>query len=208
MNTTAASGLTPLILLTAFILIAATAASVLIGNTDEKISYADYNNIINDTIDEISSYLQIKQVYGHYEYQQDEHKIQKITILIKPLFDVNIDLSKMLVQLNTGNQLRILSFQQQADTLDSHTLFQHPQWQKLSPNSFGYISILDSDNSLTNHYLINDNTDMVYISIKLDESISLSKGDTIQITLIPSQGIQKTIQLTAPLPMTEIVDLL
>ncbi len=54
---------------------------------------------------------------------------------------------------------------------------------------------------------INDNTDMAYIIINLSEEFSMAKGETMDVTLLPSAGIKKTITLDAPLPMKQLVNL-
>jgi len=54
---------------------------------------------------------------------------------------------------------------------------------------------------------INDNTDMIYIVLKLPPDITMKKGDSLEITLFPSIGITKTIHLKAPLPIKQIVSL-
>ncbi len=61
------------------------------------------------------------------------------------------------------------------------------------------------DNSLVDYNIINKNTDMAYIVIKLSEDFSLKKGDSLVVALFPESGIQRTIKLEAPLPMKSIV---
>lgn len=72
---------------------------------------------------------------------------------------------------------------------------------------FGFIVILDKDQSIIDYGTINDNTDMTYIIIKLPNDFTMKKGDTLELTLSPSTGVTKTINLKAPLPIKQIVAL-
>ena len=201
-----ATGVATAILLLSFILIGATAASVIMGDNGED-PEENYEEILNEALDEISTYIQIKDVLGKYYTVEEDQHIQKIAILIKPLFSTDIDATTLMIKLNNGKQIKILYYNSQAEFISSNSLFEHPIWDTLIDTDFGFIVVLDSDQSIIDYETINDNTDMTYLILKLPTEFTLKKGDSLEITLFPSTGITKTIHLKAPLPIKQIVSL-
>jgi len=206
MNNKGATGIATAILLIAFILISATAASVLMNDSGPQYE-KNYEELLDDTLNQISTYIQIKDVLGKYTSNTEEQQIQKIAILIKPLFSIDIDTSQLLIQINNGKQIKILSYNNHAEFILSHSLFEHPLWQTMNENTFSFIPILDKDQSIIKYNTINDNTDIVYIILQLSNDFAMQKGENLEITLFPATGITKTITLTAPLPIKNVVSL-
>ncbi len=206
MNNQGATGIATAILLISFILIGATAASVIMGDSGNN-PEENYEEILEEALDEISTYIQIKDALGKYNSTTEEQHIQKIAILIKPLFSIDIDASKLVIKLNNGKQIKMLYYNRQAEFISSNSLFEHPIWTTMTDTDFGFIVILDKDQSIIDYGTINDNTDMTYIIIKLPNDFTMKKGDTLELTLFPSTGITKTINLKAPLPIKQIVAL-
>jgi len=207
MNNRAATGIATVILIASFIIITATAASVLFDD-NINVSTEDYENIIKETVDEISTYIQIKEALGKY-YQIDENQyIQKIAILIKPLISNNIDISNLMIKINNGNQVKFISYSEKSELIKSSSLFEHPIWDAIQQDNFGFIVTTDKDRSLIDYNTLNSNTDLAYIIIKLPEDFFMISGDTLIINLIPSTGIIKTITVQAPMPMTKVVSLI
>lgn len=206
MNNQGATGIATAILLISFILIGATAASVIMGDSGNN-PEENYEEILEEALDEISTYIQIKDALGKYNSTTEEQHIQKIAILIKPLFSIDIDASKLVIKLNNGKQIKMLYYNRQAEFISSNSLFEHPIWTTMTDTDFGFIIILDKDQSIIDYGTINDNTDTTYIIIKLPNDFTMKKGDTLELTLFPSTGITKTINLKAPLPIKQIVAL-
>jgi len=206
MNNQGVTGIATAILLISFILIGATAASVIMGDSGNN-PEENYEEILEEALDEISTYIQIKDALGKYNSTTEEQHIQKIAILIKPLFSIDIDASKLVIKLNNGKQIKMLYYNRQAEFISSNSLFEHPIWTTMTDTDFGFIVILDKDQSIIDYGTINDNTDMTYIIIKLSNDFTMKKGDTLELTLFPSTGITKTINLKAPLPIKQIVAL-
>ena len=206
MNNQGVTGIATAILLISFILIGATAASVIMGDSGNN-PEENYEEILEEALDEISTYIQIKDALGKYNSTTEEQHIQKIAILIKPLFSIDIDASKLVIKLNNGKQIKMLYYNRQAEFISSNSLFEHPIWTTMTDTDFGFIVILDKDQSIIDYGTINDNTDMTYIIIKLPNDFTMKKGDTLELTLFPSTGITKTINLKAPLPIKQIVAL-
>jgi len=206
MNNQGATGIATAILLISFILIGATAASVIMGDSGNN-PEENYEEILEEALDEISTYIQIKDALGKYNSTTEEQHIQKIAILIKPLFSIDIDASKLVIKLNNGKQIKMLYYNRQAEFISSNSLFEHPIWTTMTDTDFGFIVILDKDQSIIDYGTINDNTDITYIIIKLPNDFTMKKGDTLELTLSPSTGVTKTINLKAPLPIKQIVAL-
>ncbi|MFW6173637.1 MAG: hypothetical protein ACOC5T_07825 [Elusimicrobiota bacterium] len=206
MNNIGGIGIASAILLVCFLLIAATVTSVIMVDS-EDLSEEDVKKMVKGSIDEISTYIQIKDVVGRYYSNEGKQRIEKIAILINPLFSVDIDISELLIKINNGEQIKMLSYSNQADFIDSYSLFEHPIWNSIDGDGFNFVVTLDKDRSLVDHNVINDHSDMTYIIIRLPEEFAMKKGDTVTITLFLSRGITKTISLEAPLPMKRIVSL-
>jgi archaellin len=194
------------ILLLVFILIGAVSASVIITDT-ESISENDLNRITNEVVDELCSYLQIKQIIGKYQMIQGEQRINKIAILIKPIVSQNIDISHMTIELCDGENYQILFFNGTAGSIRSHSLFEHPVWDSITNETFGLLSTIDDDNSIINSHLINKNTDMMFILLKLPNDTAMKQYDLLEVTIRPSPGIGRTVTLEAPLPIKNVVTL-
>lgn len=199
------TGLTTLILLISLMLIGVTVASIITDGTTGTTTEQDFDQMTNEIIDEISTYLQIKDQKGKYYTINSEKRIQKIAILISPMVSQNIDISQLTIQLNNGEEVRILTYINNSEFIESNSLFGHPIWNNITHNRFGFISIHDKDHSLVDYNLINENTDMAYVIIKLPDSMEMSKGEKIIVTLFPSTGITRTTILEAPLPMKSVI---
>ena len=206
MDNQATLGITSAILMLSFIIISATATSIFTNFTN-NISTDNYDKTIKETIDEISTYIQIKEALGKYYQINEEQYIQKIAILIKPLISCNIDISNLIIKINNGNLVKFFSYSYQADFIKSNTLFEHPIWDNINNSNFGFIMTLDEDKSLFNYNTLNSNTDIAYIIIPLSKELYMNKGDTLEITLIPSTGITKTLTIQAPMPTKKLVSL-
>ena len=194
------------ILLLMFLLIAAASASVIITDT-EVTSEDDLNRITNEIVDELCSYLQIKQIIGKYQLIQGGQRINKIAILVKPFVSQNIDISHMTVTLCDEEQYTILFYNGTVGSIRSYSLFEHPLWDSLTNGTFGFLSTIDDDNSIINSNLINKNTDMAFLIIKLPDASAMVKDDSLEVTILPSPGIGRTATLEAPLPIKNIVTL-
>ncbi len=206
MNDTGNLGLTTAIILIVFILIAAVAGSVIIQTT-QTVTNQDLTSIANDAVDEIITYVQIKNVVGKYENIQGQEGIRCIALLVKPLVSVHVDIEKMTIMISTGDDIRILPFSGQAASIRSNSLFGHPLWDTMDEGSFSVLSTVDDDSSMTDFHLINKNTDMGFIIIQLPSTDPLLYDESLTLTLIPSPGNECSVTLEPPLPTTRVVTL-
>lgn len=192
-------------LLISGIVLAATATSVLLGSNES--SEADYEQLLDDAVDEIATYIQVKDVVGKYYDVDGKLKIQKIALLIKPMFSLDINLSGLVLKINNGEQIAMHYFNGESDHVGSHPLFEHPLWSSLENNSYSVLILTDKDSSVLEYGTMNKNTDMVYITLQLPPYLSLRNGDEMSITLITSHGVARTIFIEAPLPIKKVVNL-
>ena len=199
------TGITTIILLTILLLVGLTVASVITGENTGSTDEQNYDQMTEEVMNEISTYIQIKDQKGKYYNINGTQKIEKIALLISPLVSQDIDVTQLTIQLDNGEKVKILSFDGNASKIDSNTLFNHPIWKNLTVNNFGFISIVDLDNSLIDHNTINDYSDNIYVVFKLPNDMTLEKRDKLIVTLFPSTGITRTTLLEAPLPIHPIV---
>jgi archaellin len=192
-----------MILLISFLLVSVIAASVITTGSENTTSDEEMEEILNDVLDEITTYIQIKDKIGKYYTTDGTTKIEKIAILVKPLISTNIDVTQLNIKLCDGNTIKILSYSEKAVFIESKPLFEHPIWDEIDKDNFGFITLLDEDRSLIDHNILNK--DMTYIVIKIPDEFSLTKKETITITLFPESGIQITMELKAPPPIKPVV---
>jgi archaellin len=199
------TGLTSVILIVSLFLIGITVADIISGDPNGSISDQQLEQMTEETIEELSSYILIKDQIGKYNGTYKELKIEKIALWITPLVTQEIDLSQLTIQLNDGKNVLFLKYTNNSENLGSLSLFENIIWKKLNGTNFGFISIIDMDDSLVNFHTLNDCSDNAYVVFRLPESISLKKHDKIVVTLFPSTGITRAIELKAPLPINSIV---
>ena len=192
-----------LILIIAILLISLTATSMVTSNIST--TKGDVDEYLDDVLNEITSYVKIKNVYGQYT-QQKPYYITKIGILLSPRFHDPINLSEWIIQLQTKETLTIYTFNNAAMKQEDHTIFTHPLWENISFNSFGIMSIIDKDDSLIQHYSLSDPSDLIFIVFNIPEN-SITKGDYTSIILTSGTSMKKTITFSAPIPTQQIVSL-
>jgi len=199
------TGITSSILLISLILIGITVGSAITDGTLGSTTEQDYQHMVDEVIDGISTYLQIKDQKGKYYNIDGTQKIEKIALWVSPLFSQDIDVSQLTIQLDDGEKVAVLTYDGNAEYLGSHSLFEHPIWDNLTGANFGFLSIIDIDGSLVSYDTINENSDNAYVLIRLPEDMTLVKGESLTVTLFPSTGITRTTILKAPLPMKSVV---
>ena len=204
MNSWGSTGITAAILLISFLLIGVTVASVITGETGVDVTTEeDLEQMLDDVLDEITTYIQIKDKIGKYYDTNDQLRIEKIAIMIKPLIKQDINMSELTIKLCNGNNVKILEYSGNAEYIESNPLFEHPMWGDITSNDYSFVVTLDKDRSLVDYDVLNG--DMAYIIIKLSEDFTMVKGDSITVTLFPSSGLARTTILEAPLPMSRVV---
>jgi len=211
MNKTGSMALTSAIALITAILLGVVAVSVLSDSTTSTNSEQDlierYNQIIDESVDEISTYIKITDRLGKYYGGPQKQKIEKIALMIKPLVSIDIDLSELTIEICNGKDVRILSFNGETDKIGSKSLFDHYLWDKIKEDCYSFIVTHDKDNSIIDYKTINKNSDMGFIIIKLPDDFQMKKGGVLLVSIFPGTGITRNIALEAPLPIKSVVSL-
>jgi archaellin len=204
MNTYALTGISAAILIATILIVLGATATVILGSSEQGTN-KDYEQMLNEALNEISTYLNIKDIKAKYQNYQGEQHIQQIAILIKPMFSQIIDLSDITIQILNGEDLRILYLNQQVQFINGHSLFHHPLWENINETTFGFIVIRDKDYSMLDFQVLNENTDMSYLIIQLPEEFYFKKGEVLEITIFPTPGIERRISVKAPPALSSIV---
>lgn len=199
-----ASAALPLVLiLLAVIFIALTATSMI--TTQTTTSQQDIQQYVDDALYEITSYIQVSNVYATYS-KQAPYQLNKIAILVSPLFHQDIDLSTYIIQIQTESNIHLYTHNKTVSSLESTGIFSHSQWDLLTNQHFGIISIQDTDQSVLTHHSFSEPSDMAAFTIII-EDLSIMKGDDVTILISPGAGLEKTISFKAPLPTRTVVKL-
>lgn len=209
MGSLRSAALITMILLVTFIILGVVVASVITGITIETTGATEehnYEQMVEETIDEITTYIQIRDQKGKYYEVDGQMEIQKIALLISPLVSQDIDVTGLTIMLDNGENVKVLYYSGSSSNLNSDKLFEHTIWDSLDSNDFTFITIIDDDSSLVNFNTINDYRDNAYLIFKLPPDMQLCKKDKMVITLFPSSGIDRTIFLEAPPALTSVVD--
>jgi len=200
------TGLAMLIVLISLMLIVITVGSVINGQTiDGTTTEEDYNQIIEETIDEITGYIMIKDQKGKYDVINGEARIDKVALWIKPLISKDLTLSEITIQLDDGENVKLLKYDNDSEDIQSKSLFEHFIWDNMTGENFGFISIVDIDSSIIEYDIINDCSDNAYLVFRLPEDMTLAKYEKITVTIIPSTGLKRVIELEAPFSIKPIV---
>jgi len=205
MKTGGAVGIPTVLILITSLFIAGTIAKALLDN---PMTYPPNNpqDIVMEAVDEISTYLEIQDIVGLYSSTTADAHLTRIVLLISPFFSQSIDLRSLTIQLNDGEHLHMLVYNEQVQSLADHGVFTHPLWDALPAYTFGCISTHDKDQSMTFHTL-NAQTDMAYLLLPLPSSYDVQKDTMLEITIFPGTGVQRSVVVHAPLPMRNVVSL-
>lgn len=199
------TGLTSVILIISLFLIGVTVADIISGDSTSVNSEQQLEQMTEETIDELSSYILVKDQIGKYYKINGELKIEKIALWVTPLVSQFIDVSQLTIQINDGENVLFLKFNNNSVDLGTNSIFENRIWNNLNGSNFGFISIIDMDGSLVDYNILNDCSDNAYLVFKLPDSITFNKHDKIIVTLFPSTGITRSIELKAPLPIKSVV---
>lgn len=200
-----ATGLTALILLIITMIVVMGIASIITGETStSSTTEQDYDQIVDDVLNEITTYIQIKDEKGKFYDINGQYKITKIALLISPMVSQDIDMSQLTIQIDNGEMVNILYYDK-SDEIGTNSLFKHNLWNNLNGSNYSLISINDYDNSISEFNLLNKNSDMAYLVFKLPSNLYMEKYDALKVTLFPSTGITRTTFLKAPMPMKQVI---
>ena len=192
MNNKGSTGIVSITILTSLLLTGA-ATSVMFDGTDDLSN--DAKQIVNEVLDEITTYLKIDDVVGKYYINDGVRRVEKIVILVEQFIQSNIDISELNIKLSNNNDIILLKYSGHAYEIKTEAIFEHQIWDKTDHN-FSLIVLNDKDKSLLDHGVMNK--DKTFIAIKLPEDFAMNGGDSISLSLIPNKGTTRSIVLETP----------
>jgi len=186
--------------------ISAIVASVLITSESTSVTEEEMQQLVDDTLKDLTSYMTISEVVGRFDGSSDPG-INKIAFLLKPMFTQPIDVDSMTLKMNVEDDMLLYQFDGSVDSLGPSGLFSHDIWNNLSEGSFGIITVYDKDSSVTSYQVFNDRSDMAYLIISLSDSHRLKSQEEIEVRFLHTSGLHKSLNLHVPLPMKQVVTL-
>ncbi|UCH72104.1 MAG: hypothetical protein JSW62_00720 [Thermoplasmatales archaeon] len=192
MNNWGSTGIAAMPILISFLLIGGASSLVVFEGSDEMSEDAD--RIINDVIDEITTYLKIDDIVGKYYNTHGIRRVEKIVILVKQFIQNTINISELTIKICNNNDVILLNYSGHAVESTS-SLFEHKVWEKTN-DAFSLIVVLDRDRSLLDYNIMNEDT--VFIAINLPDQFTMKDRDSITISIIPAKGIISTAVLETP----------
>ena len=136
------TGIIALILLISLMLIGITVASIITGENTGTTTEENYDQMTEEVINEISTYIQIKDQKGKYYEINGKQRIEKIALWISPLVTQEINVSQLTIQLNNGETVMFLMYNENAENLESNSIFGHPIWNNMDGSNFGFNQLL------------------------------------------------------------------
>ena len=141
MNNSAFTGIQSLFLSSLIIIgtVAVSNETILKDDTQINDNIDNFNELINDTLDEISTCFNIKLLLGKYYNNENTYYIGKIVILLKLYFGVIFDISNLHILLSNYEKTVILQKNDKTEFVDSYDIFEHPNWNDIT---YGFYSVL------------------------------------------------------------------
>lgn len=168
-----------------------TASSIIIDEEDDYAQQAE--DILDETLNQITTYLKIDDAIGKYN---NERKVEQIIILVKQFITSNINLKNVKIQLKNKDDITILNYNQQPEQNQDGPIFSHSIWSKTGPYNFSILALIDNDQSITQYNIMNKDT--AFILIKLPTNFIMKKNTQLTISIIHNNGITSSITLNTP----------
>lgn len=193
MNNIGSTGIAAIPLLVSFLLVGATTSSVIFEDTDGI--GLDAENILKDTLDEITTYLKIEDAIGKYYTTNEVRRVEKIVILVKQFIPNEINISDLKIKICNNKDVILLGYSGFAFESNSKSTFENQVWD-LTDNAFSLIVIIDKDRSLLDYNVMNG--DIAFIAIRLPDQFAMENSDSITLSIMPSKGTTSSVILETP----------
>ena len=180
--------------LIASVLVAGSASTMLSGESDDF--GQDAQKILNDVMVEITTYLQIQDVFGKYYNSGEDRAIERIVIVAKQYIHTPVNLSDLAIQLCNNEDVVFLEYSGQSHDVGSNALFSHPAWESLESGEFGVLVANDNDRSVLDYGIING--DLIHIIVSLPDQFKMKGKDSVTVSIVPNNGITTSIDLESP----------
>ena len=192
MNNWGSTGITTIMLLSGF-LMAGVTSSVMFQNTDDLSS--NVKQMVNDVVDEITTYLKIDDVIGKYYTDNGNRRVERIVILVKQPIKNTINMSDLTIKLCNNEDVILLGYSGHAEEYNSKGVFENQVWETTN-NAFSLIVVIDTDKSLIDYNIMNG--DIAFIAIKLPDRFTIDGNEAVTVSIIPAKGIVSSVVLEAP----------
>lgn len=193
MNNIGSMGISTVSVLTSLLLVGAGTSSFMFEGSDDLAN--DAEKIVNEAMKEITTYIKIDDILGKYYTNNGVQKVERIVILVKQFIESTIDFSEVTIKLSNKEDVAILTYSGHADKSGSDPIFENQVWEN-TDNAFSLIVIIDKDKSLLDYGIMNEDT--AFIAIRLPARFAMKDDKSITVSLIPSQGITRSIVLETP----------
>jgi archaellin len=183
------------------------AASSLVYKTPEEIPEEELETMISSIYNSISTYINIDHVYGKYATTTNGRSITHLAVLINPYFSTSINIDEMILEIVSKSDIHHVYFSGNSSTIASDPLFSHHEWTPLSSTQYSLITLYDADSSIEQINQLNDCTDKAYIILKLPDSMMLNNKEHIEMNILCSSGMKRSILLKPPFSTRDIVQI-
>jgi len=192
MNNRGSMGIASMALISTVLVVGAS-SSIMFEDSDELAESVE--NLINDTLNEITSYLKIEETFGKYYNSNGERRVERILIFVKQFITSNVNISDLTIKIQNDNDIMMLSYSGYATKVNSSPLFSHEIWDKTN-NSFSVIVNIDTDRSILDYNIMNKDT--CYFVIDLPEQFFMKNKDSLIVSIIPGKGTTSSVILETP----------
>lgn len=204
MNNWGSSAIYAIMILFSLIIVGAVAADIIDGTSGTSVDQ-DLAQMTAETIDKYSTYIDVDFKVGKFFKIDGSQRIKRIALQITPLFSTDIDLNQMSMQLLSRDTLKILNYTGMVKKYSGGSLFDDSIWDNITESNFGFLVINDIDDSMIDFDLINENSDRSYLVFKLSDGMALEKYDSLYVSILPGNGLTRSISLKAPMPIKPLV---
>jgi len=204
MNNWGSSAIYAIMILFSLIIAGVVAADIIDGTSGTSVDQ-DLAQMTAETIDKYSTYIDVDFKVGKFYEIDGSQRIKRIAIQITPLFSTDIDLNQMTMQLLSRDNLQILNYTGIVKKYSSGSLFDDSIWDNITESNFGFLVINDIDDSMIDFDLINENSDRSYLIFKLSDGMALEKYDSLYVSILPGNGLTRSINLKAPMPIKPLI---
>ena len=189
MREAGSTGIASAILLIAILLMGSSAIYTAISQ--DSISSGDFENRVNEILDDMTSYFVVKEGYAKIE----ENEI-KILLLVKPIFDDPISISNLTLQVIDDDSIHVMKLQSIYEA--EKDLFDNDLWNEIN-QSFGIIPVIDKDKSISKEKTVNG--DLFYVALCLKE---VKVGEDVEISILSETGSVSIITIDIPFSTSDV----
>ena len=189
MREAGSTGIASAILLIAILLMGSSAIYTTISQ--DSISSGDFENKVNEILDDITSYFLVKEGYAKI----DGNEI-KILLLVKPIFDDPISISNLTLQVIDDDSIHVLKLHDIYET--GKDLFDSDLWSEIN-QSFCIIPVVDRDESISKEKTVNG--DLFYVALCLR---GIEIGEDIEISILSETGSISVLTIDIPFSTSDV----